>query len=134
VLRSWRSDRNPNGPKPLADSVERSLGREIERDPRQARGAAQISYVCFTGSRHAQNGANDAMGQPETPALQNRRPAPQGQMKARGVPGQAGRDMLFDQQLQGTGADGIAWSECGAGCQSGNEFRRGRQSSHLPCR
>jgi hypothetical protein len=30
---SWRSDRDPNGPRPLAESVERSLGREIERDP-----------------------------------------------------------------------------------------------------
>jgi len=30
---SWRSDRDPNGPRPLAGLVERSLGREIERDP-----------------------------------------------------------------------------------------------------
>ena len=38
---SWRSDRDPNGPRPFVGSVERSLDREIERDPRQARGAAQ---------------------------------------------------------------------------------------------
>jgi hypothetical protein len=30
---SWRSDRDPNGPRPLTGSVERSLGREIERAP-----------------------------------------------------------------------------------------------------
>ena len=35
---SWRSDRDPNGPRPLAGSVERSLGREIERDPPRRRG------------------------------------------------------------------------------------------------
>ena len=36
--------RNPNGPGPLAGSVERSFGHEIERDP-AGRGAAQISFV-----------------------------------------------------------------------------------------
>jgi hypothetical protein len=30
---SWRSDRDPNGPRWLAGSVERSPGREMERDP-----------------------------------------------------------------------------------------------------
>src|SRR5580704_1351851 len=39
---SWRSDRDPNGPRPLAGSVERLLGREIERNPRQARGRPNI--------------------------------------------------------------------------------------------
>ena len=44
---SWRSDRDPNGPRPFTGSVERSLSREIERDPAEHGAAQNIFCVRF---------------------------------------------------------------------------------------
>jgi hypothetical protein len=49
-----------DGLRPLAGSVERLFGREIERDP--GRGPKYLVSASI-GSRHTHKGSNDAMGQ-----------------------------------------------------------------------
>ncbi len=48
---------------PLTGTVERSRGREMERDPQGRRGDL---VSASTGSRHTQRGKNDVMGQIQT--------------------------------------------------------------------
>jgi hypothetical protein len=58
----WRSDRCPNGPRPLAGSVERLLGREIERDPVRHGGRSNSLCLLRPEAAASQKGKNDAMG------------------------------------------------------------------------
>ena len=72
---SWRERSYPNGPRALRGSVERSFGREIERDPPRGRG---LNRVCpkvnsifgpmsaLARSGRYRIGGNDAKGQEET--------------------------------------------------------------------
>jgi hypothetical protein len=51
--RSWRSDRNPNGPRPLAGSVAVAWPRDRAR-PRRTRGPPKYLLSASTESRHTQ--------------------------------------------------------------------------------
>jgi hypothetical protein len=59
--RSWRSDRNPNGPRPLAGSVAVAWPRDRAR-PRRTRGPPKYLLSASTESGHTQDGANEVMG------------------------------------------------------------------------
>ena len=81
--RCWWSDRNPNGPRPFAGSVERSLGREIERDSAGCGGRPNI-FCLLRPEAASVKGTNDEMGQKLVISLA-RRALPSQQLPAREI-------------------------------------------------